>query len=190
MPSGVYDRKKVKKVPKSQDALSKKLGEGAEAEPNKNEKDSQLTDLQTRLNARQILPEESEKETPYQKRKREKAELEQQSIGTIKGGLSLATDLLLEVGCARLPNPLPPTDTEKKIFNQSIEAGVDKYLPMILPYAVEVSILLSVLVIAVPRLKKNDTPKAKDNTDIREDGNREKQIGKDSIEQIPASVNS
>jgi hypothetical protein len=62
--------------------------------------------------------------------------------------------LLLEMACKRMPNPLPPTPEESKLFSLGVGQCVEKYLPMIGEWAPEATLLIAVTVVFLPRMVK------------------------------------
>jgi len=81
------------------------------------------------------------------------------AVGNIGG-------VLLDIASPRLPNAVPFSDQEKKMFNDALTPVIDKYFIGVGQYEAEVSLILVSLIIFYPRLikpvKKKDSTTPKD----------------------------
>lgn len=108
---------------------------------------------------------------PYTKRRKE-TDIDTEKRDNFVQGLALFSKMSLELICARLPNPLPPTPIEIKGWNDSISALGEKYFPIIANWDAELSLLLVSIVIFTPRLKGKEDAKTSGD-DSGKDGHRE-----------------
>lgn len=73
-------------------------------------------------------------------------------------GFAMFGSMALELICARMPNPIPPTATEKEAWNGAFDLMAKKYIPMAGEYAPELSFGLAAAFILIPRAKKDVGP--------------------------------
>jgi hypothetical protein len=63
-------------------------------------------------------------------------------------------DFIFDIVVERLPNKVPLNDSERKNLNDVTNAIVNKYLPMVAGYDIEISFILVVSSVILPRLQK------------------------------------
>jgi len=74
-------------------------------------------------------------------------------IEEISRGFVLLGEAILEIVCARLPNPKPPTAVEKDLFARSLSELATKYSPSLVDYAPELMFTVTAAAVVLPRLK-------------------------------------
>ena len=73
--------------------------------------------------------------------------------------------IILDLAAPRLPNPVPFTEQEKKLFNNSLSKVALKYTVNVGKWEEETALLLVTLVLFYPRVKpKKETEKPKEKT--------------------------
>lgn len=110
-------------------------------------------------------PEGGETDQPTKRRgRRTNAEIEAEKQAALDAGkesykekaqaFAAMSGVMLDIICARLPNPLPPTPQEKEFFSVGVGAIAEKYLPQAGGYDAEITLGLAALMILAPRLVK------------------------------------
>lgn len=105
-----------------------------------------LQESRPRRGRRSMAEIEAEKEAEL-RAQREAFKEKAQSFAAMSG-------VVLDIICARLPNPLPPSPEEKEFFAAGVGAIAEKYLPQAGGYDAEISLALAAVVILVPRMVK------------------------------------
>lgn len=65
-------------------------------------------------------------------------------------------DFIFDIVVDRLPNKIPLNELERKNLNDVTNAIVNKYLPMVAGYDIEISFILVVSSVILPRLQKQN----------------------------------
>ena len=111
-----------------------------------------------KLKAEYVEDKEIAQEKKTRKRRTKKEITEDSSkFESFKQTIFPVSELLLNILCSRLPNPLPPTELELKMFDASMNAVAEKYFEKFIEYSAEVGLLLACSVIIVPRMKRTST---------------------------------
>jgi len=83
-----------------------------------------------------------------------------------KDAISNIGGVLLDIAAPRLPNDVPFSEAEKKMFNDALTPVIDKYFIGVGQYEAEISLVLVSIIIFYPRLikpvKKKDSTTPKD----------------------------
>jgi hypothetical protein len=100
------------------------------------------------------LEEEIKKEENEQTKKRRgrprKNTIEEENNTQVKINFSFLYEIIVE----RLPNKKPLSESEKDSLNEVTNKLAEKYLPMVAGYDIEISFLLVVSSVLIPRLQK------------------------------------
>jgi hypothetical protein len=81
-------------------------------------------------------------------------EAEEKRVETFKGSLGALTKVASQLLCAVLPNPIPPTELEIQLLNDSLSVVAQKHFDKLLEYDAEASLFIIAIAIVIPRLKK------------------------------------
>lgn len=116
---------------------------------------TELAELKSRYQSGEA-PTETRKEKQERKVYKTKAdrEAEAQRFEAFTGSLALVARVGAEMLCGAMPNPKPPTDLEVEVLDKSLSGVALKHFDKLLEYDAELSLLLVVLAIVLPRLKK------------------------------------
>jgi len=73
-------------------------------------------------------------------------------IGRLSEGIALLGRAILEIVCARLPDPKPPTTTETMLFSESLEAITAKHAPQLVNWVPEIMLAATTAAVILPRM--------------------------------------
>jgi hypothetical protein len=112
----------------------------------------------------QIPNEEIKLEENEPKRKRGRPKKEQTEFEQPQQNININFDFIFDIVVDRLPNKTPLNELERKNLNDVTNAVVNKYLPIVAGYDIEISFILVVSSVILPRLQKpkNETQPIED----------------------------
>jgi hypothetical protein len=115
----------------------------------------ELADLKARYEAGEGPSEKKDKGAEVKKAKK-KSELAQEAarFETFSGSLKLLSQVGAEMLCSGLPNRKPPTELEVSMLDASLSGVAQKHFDKLLEYDAELALLIVVLSIVIPRLKR------------------------------------
>ena len=101
-------------------------------------------------------PVESAKDKRDKKAYKPKAErdAEAQRFEAFQGSLGLVARVGSEMLCSALPKPEPPTELEVEVLDKALSGVAQKHFDKLLAYDAEASLVLVLLAILLPRLRK------------------------------------
>ena len=115
----------------------------------------EIADLKARYESGEGPTEKKDKGSEVKKAKK-KSELAEEAarFETFSGSLKLLSQVGAEMLCAGLPNRKPPTDLEVQMLDASLSGVAQKHFDRLLEYDAELALLIVVLSIVIPRLKR------------------------------------
>jgi hypothetical protein len=130
-------------------------------------------ELQEKLNQIEEEYKEAAEEKPKRRRSKRK-EIEEEQIKQTTEGFVLIGNTFIDFIVPRLPNPIPVSDSERELWNKTFSAVAEKYAAYVSRFGAEISFVIASIMIFAPRMQKNER---KNNTNIRQDGNGQDNIG-------------
>ncbi|MFA6152993.1 MAG: hypothetical protein WC716_16845 [Chitinophagaceae bacterium] len=112
-----------------------------------------IDDIKTEFENQKTGIEEQRTKRKYTKRQPKDAEPDADAAEKVQAFSDMGK-VLLRMGCARLPNPLPPSEEEEKMFSDSLGKVIVKYLPAAGEYSAEVTLAIACAGILIPRVIK------------------------------------
>ena len=120
----------------------------------------------------------AEKKRSHNKKKAPDADLEKREA--FLSGFVLFSGMALKLICARMPNPLEPTQEESEMWNTAVTAVMGKYFSSFASWDAELSLCIAAVFIFLPRMKKEktDAESAPGNNDFGKNGDGQDGTGK------------
>jgi len=94
-------------------------------------------------------------EEPKKKRGRPKKVAEKESIDS--ESFNLLSKAFLSFVSSRMPNKIEPNEIEINIFSGALQSVLNKYSLVSSEYAPEITLILSIVLFVLPRIKKDET---------------------------------
>jgi|GEM_PF-6884257 len=96
-------------------------------------------------------------EEPKKKRGRPKKVAEKESIPIDSESFNLLSKAFLSFVSSRMPNKIEPNEIEINIFSGALQSVLNKYSLVSSEYAPEITLILSIVLFVLPRIKKDET---------------------------------
>lgn len=98
------------------------------------------------------------------------------------------TQVLLNILCLRLPNPIPVSSQESEMVAQALVKVGEKYFPRLVEFAPEIALAGAMVTVILPRAFKDETQESV--ADNRKDRDRKDSVGEESAAAVQAQTNN